>query len=45
MRSSPLSRWHTPRLADAIASSKRGEHELKGIDQPWELLAVEPHEH
>ena len=24
---------------------ERGEHELKGIDQPWELLAVEPHEH
>ena len=24
---------------------ERGEHELKGIDQPWELLAIEPHEH
>lgn len=24
---------------------ERGEHELKGIDQPWELLAVEPRDH
>jgi class 3 adenylate cyclase len=24
---------------------ERGEHELKGTDQPWELLAVEPHEY